>query len=239
MKRTVKMIALVAIAVGLAFASCQKEKINSIIENVNNGFNNGGITMEWVDLGLPSGLLWAKCNLGAGSPEQSGCYYAWGETTAKSTYTWSTYKYCNDDYDQLTKYCNNSRYGDNGFTDGLTSLQAMDDAAAQALLGYGARTPTKAEWEELINNTTAVWTTMNGVKGRKFTASNGKSLFLPAAGGRWGGGLDNASTLGYYWSSTLDADYPSGAWDFRFGADSQGMGNYYRRYAGFSVRAVR
>ncbi|MBQ6955005.1 MAG: hypothetical protein IJP80_00090, partial [Bacteroidales bacterium] len=109
----------------------------------------------------------------------------------------STYRYCNGGYDQLTKYCSMGSYGYNGFTDNLTVLEAMDDAATQAL-GSGARMPTADEWRELINNTTSAWTTQNGVKGRKFTASNGKSLFLPAAGCRWDDELNDAGSYGDY-----------------------------------------
>ena len=192
---------------------------------------------DWVDLGLPSGLLWATRNVGATSPEDYGDYFAWGETTPKSVYDWTTYIYCNGDYDQLTKYCNNSSYGYNGFTDNLTILQPGDDAATA---NYGGRTPTSAEWQELINNTTAQWTTRNGVNGRLFTSSNGNSLFLPAAGSLWGIALYSAGSSGYYWSSSLNTDIPYGAWDFYFYSDSQGLYDYfYRRLRGLSVRAVR
>ena len=195
---------------------------------------------DWVDLGLPSGLLWATRNVGATSPEDYGDYFAWGETTTKSVYLWSTYIYCNgeieeEDYDHLTKYCNNSSYGYNGFTDNLTILQPGDDAATA---NYGGRTPTKEEWQELINNTTAQWTTRNGVNGRLFTSSNGNSLFLPAAGYRWDSSLNYAGSRSFYWSSSLDTDDPSRAWNFVFISAFQGVkgGN---RDDGRSVRAVR
>lgn len=237
MKRTLKMMAFVAMAAGLAFASCQKEDSNSTAAN-NGGTNGGGqTTVEWVDLGLPSGLLWATCNLGATTPEGYGDYYAWGETTMKSTYNWSTYRYCNGSSSTMTKYCDNSSYGYNGFTDNLTTLEAMDDVAAQKL-GSGARMPTAAEWRELIANTTAEWTTVNGVNGRKFTAANGSSLFLPAAGCRWDGELGPTGSYGYYKSSSLYEGGPSYAWDFYFGEGEQSMGDGHRDY-GHSVRAVR
>ena len=189
---------------------------------------------DWVDLGLPSGLLWATRNVGATSPEDYGDYFAWGETTPKSVYSGITYIYSRD-YDQLTKYCNNSDYGYNGFTDNLTILQPGDDAATA---NYGGRTPTKEEWEELINNTTVTWTTQNGVNGRLFTGTNGNSLFLPAAGFREYFSLDDAGSYGYYWSSSLHTDDPDGAWDFGFDSGYQGM-NGSLRYCGLSVRAVR
>lgn len=200
-------------------AGCEKDPLND----------------DWVDLGLPSGLLWAKRNVGATSPEEYGDYFAWGENTTKSVYDWTTYIYCNGDYDQLTKYCSNSSYGYNGFTDNLTILQPGDDAATA---NYGGRTPTKEEWQELINNTTAQWTTRNGVNGRLFTSSNGNSLFLPAAGYRWDSSLNYAGSIGFYWSSSLNTANPDNACLFDFRSLSQYMGSY-RRYGGQSVRAVR
>ena len=215
------------------FAGCNKDENNEPTAAANGGTNGGGqTTVEWVDLGLPSGLLWAKCNLGATTPEGYGDYYAWGETTTKDVYNVSTYKYCNGSIYALTKYCN---------TDGLTTLEAMDDAATQKL-GSGARIPTKAEWVELINNTTAEWTTMNGVNGRKFTAFNGNSLFLPAAGYR-GAEIDDAGSYGTYWSSerNWDDSWSTGnAYYFIFNEGDQGViydGGW--RYYGQSVRPVR
>lgn len=212
------------------FTGCNKDENNE----PTPATNGGGLTAAgWVDLGLPSGLLWATCNLGATSPEGYGDYYAWGETATKDVYGWSTYKYCNGT--TMTKYCNNSSYGYNGFTDNLTTLEAMDDAAAQKL-GAGARMPTAAEWRELIYNTTAEWTQVNGVDGRKFTAANGKSLFLPAAGYRYGSELYIANSIGDYWSSSLYGSYPGNAWGFNLG--DQSVTNRSRCY-GQSVRPVR
>ena len=109
--------------------------------------NPGTTSGEWVDLGLPSGLLWYSVNLGAAAPEHYGDYYAWGETKTKEDYSWSTYAYGSAS-NQLTKYCNNSEYGLDGYTDNLTTLQSSDDAAT-AVIGKGARIPTKDEWQEL------------------------------------------------------------------------------------------
>ena len=187
-------------------------------------------------MGLPSGLLWATCNLGSTTPEGYGNYYAWGEVRTKTTYNWSTYAYGTAD-NQLTKYCNNSEYGLNGFTDNLTTLQSSDDVAT-VVLGNGARIPTKAEWQELLDNTTAEWTTVNNVNGRKFTAANGSSLFLPAAGHRVLRSLYYDGTYGDYWSSSLHESNPDYAWIVFFGSDNQGV-SYDIRYCGFSVRAVR
>lgn len=190
-----------------------------------------------VDLGLPSGLLWAACNVGADNPEDYGDYFAWGETQPKDTYDWTTYQYCNGTSGTLTKYCSKSNYGYNGFTDNLTTLLPEDDAAT-ANWGSDWRMPTQAEWQELYQNTTHTWTTQNGVNGRLFTAPNGNSLFLPAAGNRWGDELNNAGSDGYSWSSTLLTGSPSDAWYFYFYSDHYGVG-YFGRDRGQSVRPVR
>ena len=191
---------------------------------------------DYVDLGLPSGLLWATCNVGAYTPEEYGDYFAWGETQPKDTYNWSTYQYCMGSSSTLTKYCSNSSYGYNGFTDDLPTLLPEDDAAT-ANWGPDWRMPTKEEWQELYSNTTVTWTTQNGVNGRLFTAANGNSLFLPAAGYRDDSDLNYAGSWGLYWSSSLNAGSPYGAWDFYFGSDFYGMYYDYRGY-GFSVRPV-
>ena len=213
---------------------------------VENGYLTLGIDVVlisgsgfgFVDLGLPSGLLWARCNIGADSPEKYGDYFAWGETQSKDYYGWSTYQYCNGVENTLTKYCNNPSYGYNGFTDTLTILQPIDDAA-MVNWGVNWRIPTKEEWEELNDNTTFIWTTQSGVYGRLFIASNGNSLFLPAAGGYDGSGLSFGGSNGYYWSSSLSSR-PDVAKSFHFGSSGNNNFTYYGkyRYFGFSVRAV-
>ena len=198
----------------------------------------GGDEHAYVDLGLPSGLLWATCNVGANAPEEYGDYFAWGETQPKSTYKWSNYQYYYDGI-WVTKYCNNSDYGYNGFTDNLTTLLPEDDAAA-ANWGGNWRMPTKEEFQELYNNTTHTWTTQNGVNGRLFTAANGNSLFLPAAGFRYDSSLYEAGSHGNYWSSLLllRTEDPYYAWFFYFDSDGTYV-NYDARRIGHSVRAVR
>ena len=190
-----------------------------------------------VDLDLPSGLLWATCNVGADVPEDYGDYFAWGETQPKTSYTWNNYQYCNGSYNTLTKYCNKSNYGYNGFTDNLTTLLPEDDAAT-ANWGNGWRMPTQAEFQELLDNTTVTWTTQNGVKGRLFTASNGNSLFLPAAGYRGNSSLNDAGSYGYYWSSSLYTGNPSHEWHLRFYSGYYHMTWEFNRYRGLPVRAV-
>ena len=195
---------------------------------------------EAVDLGLPSGLKWASMNVGATSPEDYGDYFSWGEVTPQSdnAYSWDSYKWCNGSSRTLTKYCNNSSYGNDGYTDTKTVLDAEDDAA-HANWGGDWRMPTLADFQELIDNTTSEWTTQNGVKGRKFTSNtNGKSIFLPAAGYRRNGGLDYTGSNGYYWSSTLDKSDPYDARGLYFDSGHV-YTSYGNRDRGHGVRPVR
>ena len=193
---------------------------------------------EWVDLGLPSGTKWATCNVGSTTPEGYGDYFAWGETTPKETYNWSTFRYCNGDYNTLTKSCNKADYGNNGFTDALTTLEPSDDAAT-ANWGTGWRMPTKEEFVELKNNCTVTWSTQSGVNGCLFTGPNGNSIFLPAAGYRNNDSeLLDAGSDGGYWSSSLHSDYSCSAWNLGIPiSGNYGMYPSYR-YRGRVVRAV-
>ena len=235
MSKFTKALAALMLTVAVVCAAGCKKDPNS--GGNNNGSFNG---YEYVDLGLPSGTLWATCNVGADSPEEYGDYFAWGETQPKDYYDWSTYqhKYCGASWHNLnlTKYCDNSDYGYNGFTDNLTTLQPEDDAAT-ANWGSGWCMPTADQWRELWDNTFTSWTTRNGVEGRSFTAANGNSLFLPAAGCRDESSLYAAGSDGGYWSSSLNAGGPQGAWGFGFTSGSYGM-YYYERFYGLSVRAV-
>ena len=190
---------------------------------------------EWVDLGLPSGLLWATCNVGASFVEDYGDYFAWAETQPKDDYSWSNYIYCcHGNSLSLTKYCNNYGYGCDGYTDNLTVLEPDDDAAT-VNWGNGWRTPTKAEWQELFDNCSSVWTTQNGVNGRLYTGPNGNTLFLPAAGSDHG---FLAGSSGFYRTSMLLQADPSGTWNAWSGENGYEM-FYNGRSEGISVRAVR
>lgn len=195
-----------------------------------------------VDLGLPSGTLWAIYNVGAESPEEYGDWFAWGETEPKGNgdYEMSTYKYAylEDSYYHLSKYNTNPYYG---FVDNLTVLEAGDDAAT---VNWGGRwrTPTNDEFEELINNTTVIFTTQNNVSGCLFTATNGHSIFLPATGCGWGPYPYGVGESCYYWSSSLGV--------LGMGDDSQALafecydgspfaGSIWDRSYGLSIRPVR
>ena len=245
MNKMMKAVAaLMLMTAVVCAAGCTKPDEPNNGGNNNGGSNGGGNSggtgtyngYEYVDLGLPSGALWATCNVGADTPEGYGDYFAWGETHPKTTYNWSTYKYCNGDRNQLTKYCDKSSFGYNGFTDDLTTLLPEDDAAT-ANWGGNWRMPTEEEWQELYNNTTMTGTQQNGVNGCLLTASNGNSLFLPAAGYRWDSELYYAGSDGHYWSRSLDAGNPNFAWRFMFGSDLYNVFDNHRCH-GFPVRPV-
>ena len=206
--------------------------------------NSGSIEgRDYVDLGLPSGTLWATCNVGASKPEVYGDYFAWGETTGynggKTDFGESNYNWCNGSGFIMTKYCTDSRYGNNGFVDNKTELDLEDDAAYENW-GPAWRMPSIADFEELVNSsyTTTEWTTQNGVNGRLITSkSNGNSIFFPAAGTRIGSSLVNVS-VGYYWSRTLYERPSYYARNLLFNSGDVITGNNYR-YDGLSVRPVR
>ena len=179
-----------------------------------------------VDLGLPSGLKWASFNLGASKPEEYGDYYAWGETETKSNYSWSTYKFGTDEMGPFSKY-------DSSFEPVLD----LEDDVAHVKLGDNWRMPTWEDWYELRTQCTWTWTTLNGVNGRLVKASNGNSIFLPAAGYRNSTNLYNAGSYGHYWSSSLDIGYPGYADFVRFYSDSV-YGSIGSRCYGQSVRPV-
>jgi hypothetical protein len=188
---------------------------------------------EYIDLGLPSGLKWATCNVGATSPEEYGGYYAWGEIEEKGDYSWSTYKWCNGSSNSMTKYCTSSSYGT---IDNKTTLDPEDDVA-HIKWGGTWRMPTLNEQEELINNCTWSWTTQNGVNCYKVTGSNGNSIFLPAAGYCHGSEVYDRGSIGYYWSSLICGGNSANALDF---SDGNCFGCFFcdQRYLGQSVRPV-
>ena len=226
------------------------------LEELKGSIGGGGTTpstMEYVDLGLPSGLKWAKCNLGASKPSERGDHYAWGETEPKKKYNWATYKWMQagkSDWKFITKYTfadgntNAIWYDSSGafIGDNLTTLRPADDSATQQL-GSPWRMPTADEFQELLYNCTLTWTTQGGVKGYHVDGPNGNAIFLPAAGYRSGSELYVAGSVGYYWSSSLYTDLSF------FASSNYACGLYFEsgghvgycsfRNLGFSVRPVR
>ena len=184
--------------------------------------------LEYVDLGLPSGIKWATCNLGATSPEEYGLYFAWGETTG---YTG----------EQITS-------GERLFTQDVynagpaASISAdltLEQDAAHVNLGGNWRMPTKTEEQELLDNCDGLWTddyNGTGVAGSVFTSKvNGNSVFFPAAGGCSNSSVDYVGSHGLYWSASWDSS--SHAWYLHLSSRFNGVG-FDVRYNGFSVRAV-
>ena len=229
MKRILTIIAVVAIGL-VFFTSCE----TSIEEN-GVGKHKGH---EYVDLGLPSGLKWATCNVGANTPEEYGYYFAWGEVEPKTTYDWSTYEY-GTDWNQLTKYCNKSDYGKDGFTDNKTVLDPEDDAAT-ANWGGAWRMPTTAEQQELVDNCTWTWTTQNGVNGYKVVGPNGNSIFFPAAGVRQETMHLGNNITGYYWTCTPgdSGQAPGAAHILKFNEERGYYNDYVQRHIGMPIRPV-
>ena len=210
-------------------------------------------THEYVDLGLPSGTLWAKCNIGAENIYDYGDYFAWGETegynSGKTDFSWDTYKYYKsgtkkdtEGFDVttsgVTKYATSSSTGYDGFYDDKTTLDAEDDAAT-ANWGSNWKMPSQTQFNELQDNCTWTWCALNSVYGYKVVSTNGNYIFLPAAGYRRDSCLVDAGSRGYYWSSELYSDGSYGAWILYFSSSDVGTNGFIYRYYGHSVRPVR
>lgn len=188
---------------------------------------------EAVDLGLS--VKWATCNIGAFAPEEYGCYFAWGETTTKSTFGLDNYKWFTSldnsyDYEDFTKYITE---------DHKTTLELSDDAA-HVNWGGSWRMPTDAELTELREQCTWTWTSQNGVNGYKVTSkSNGNSIFLPAAASYRddSSSLNYAGRYGYYWSNSLYASNQYHAWYVHFYSGDV-LRDYHNRCYGYTIRPV-
>jgi hypothetical protein len=201
---------------------------------------NGGVPSqnhEYVDLGLPSGTLWATCNVGATCPEEYGDYFAWGETVPKDVYSWSTYKWCNGTPMTLTKYCTSSSLGT---VDDKTELEPEDDAAT---VNWGEPwcIPSREQQYELVNQCTWTWTTHNGVNGQLVTGPNGNTIFLPAAGLHRSDSISSVGLWGYYWSCEIFSGGDYHTYGLRLNEDGghSGLNNIFQRSRGLPVRAVR
>ncbi len=198
-----------------------------------SGTENGH---EWVDLGLS--VKWATCNVGASKPEDYGDYFAWAETSTKSYYSISSYKYCKGDYGTFTKYCTDS---EDGTVDNKTILESEDDVAC-VRWGGSWRMPTDEELRELVNNCTWTWTNLNGTNGYivtgKKTGYTENSIFLPAAGNRAYSSDYDVNSEGNYWSASLEVFY-GGTLSFQLTISSDEISFYAGwRQEGHSVRPV-
>ena len=204
--------------------------------------------MEYVDLGLPSGLKWATYNLGANSPEQPGDYYAWGETAPKEDYGTDTYKYLKgvtleggSREHRLTKYCTDAEQGLNGFTDGKKQLEPTDDAAT-VRLGAPWRMPTEAEAEELLAGCTWTKETINDIPCLRATSkANGKSIVICVSGFMSGTINDTRGTMTMLWTSTLySGECDRGVTFLELGKETFNPAvGYGFRFLGLPIRPVR
>ena len=205
----------------------------------NKKINSNGF--EYVDLELPSGTLWATMNVGASKPSESGLYFQWGDTDGytadqvgtgegkkKFAMDWSDYKW--GVYPNFMKYT----------TTGATL--DLEDDAAHVNMGGSWHMPTPDQINELINtaNTTSTWTTQDGVNGILFTSKSNpsKSIFFPAAGDAWGGSVQGSGGGDLVWSSVLDVDRANYGQSLYFCSGYVGLGSYYSRCYGLSVRGV-
>lgn len=213
----------------------------------------------YVDLGLPSGTKWATCNIGAERPEEYGDYFAWGETLTKSIYG-TTYKHSKGILGEITKYCNSSSFGFEGYVDNVFRLDLRDDVAH---VNWGGKwvMPTHTQQSELRNECFWVWTEdYNGTGVNGFVVYKVKNvrdkgvlinaaitpssyslsdvhIFLPAAGYRWKSRLEYAGSYGRYWGASLSTGRSYYAWNISFDPDNvYGYCGY--REEGLSVRAV-
>ena len=206
---------------------------------------------KYVDLGLPSGTKWARCNLGASKPTDYGDYFAWGETEPnKTNYSWATYKWMQagkSDWQYITKYTiadgntGGIWYDSDGnfIGDNKETLEAADDAAT-ANLGSPWRMPTWDEIKELFDNCTYTETTQDGVNGYEVKSKkNGNSIFLPATGRRFDSELYEAGSEGFYWSSSLRTSYANYTARSFCIVMSGSIMYVPERCTGFSVRPVR
>lgn len=222
---------------GVMFSACSKNNKDSMSDED-----------KYVDLGLPSGVKWAKCNLGAAKPSDSGDYYSWGETEPKTDYSWASYKWMQEgmnDWSFITKYTKDDGkkesiwYNGAGqfIGDGKTTLEAADDVVT-AKLGSSWRMPTSEEVVELCDKCSWTWSTQDGKKGYEVKGPNGNSIFLPATGTRFDSKINGVDVWGFYWSKSLSVTNSKDAMTIFF----DNLNSHYQyapyRYYGFVVRPV-
>lgn len=195
---------------------------------------------DYIDLGLPSGTLWATMNIGASTPEQRGDYFAWGETKPKKEYSWNSYKYSLRDNskffheNQQTKYCTQE---DAGTVDNKTELEPTDDAAATNW-GSEWRMPSREQWKELCDKCEWKKTTFPDRKQVfRVTGPNGNVLILPCGGNFMGDGVLKITGEAYacYWSRTLNTYIDNTSAESMQNAE---VNQSSLRYLGLLVRAV-
>lgn len=214
------------------FAGCSTDDdengIHSTVKIINGH--------KFIDLGLPSGLLWAETNIGAETAADDGEYFAWGETKSKSNYDWSTYKYGRPESNFL-KY--------NGYDE--KKVLDLEDDAAYIIWGTRCRIPTDAEFEELSESSNCTWTwtrktnsSGNNIDGYEVTSvKNGNSIFFPASGYRSYKKLNSRYSYGSYWTSAID---PEGHVEYAchcgLSSNTCSPASSISRFYGYTIRPV-
>ena len=222
-----KIKVMIFAALGVLAAACNDNDNIADIENVKpveivNGQENG---FDYADLGLPSGTLWATCNVGATLPEQAGLYFAWGETVG---YTAEQVENGKRSFDEDT-YNKSSAASISG---NLT----LEQDAAHVHMGGKWRMPTYDDFVELNRNCVTSWIEKNGICGKLFTSVvNGNSIFFPTSGSCYGKSIVNFNDVGYYWSATGGSANTSPILVFK---SSVSFSSFYSRYYGRTVRGV-
>ena len=204
---------------------------------MDKNINSNGY--EYVDLGLPSGTLWATMNVGASSPLDYGLYFQWGDTQGytkeqvgigsghrKFATDWNNYKF--GTYHHFTKYTSLS-----------DKLELVDDAA-HVHMGVDWHMPSPMQFQELFDNTTTAWTTFGNVNGMAFTSKKDESkfIFIPAAGNAWGGSVDFSEEFGFLWSSMLSTYNAKYGHNISFNSERFCLNDEAFRVCGMSIRGV-
>ena len=195
----------------------------------NNDYN-------YIDLGLPSGTLWATCNVGANKPTDFGLYFQWGDTKGYTKSQVGKDKW-------FSSNLNDYKWNPSGDRDIFTKYKTtgatleLEDDAANKNMGGDWHMPTPEQIQELIDNTISTWTTKDDVIGKLFTSKNGNSIFIPAAGNAWDGSVNGSGSYGSFWSSMLNPSSVSHGQNLNF-YSSYVILDYNDRYGGLSVRGV-
>ena len=207
---------------------------------------------EVVDLGLPSGTLWCKYNLGVDSNQLSkpedwyGNYYQWGETCPEQLYNWYTYEHANGDQHRLTKYCNDPQYWEYDTpVDNLTRLKDNDDAAYQNMHCHNFKfhIPTREQFKELIEYTdqqqTECYRDVPGLNGKILISKiNKQQIFFPFCGFISKSKKTYEGSLGYYWTSDLSSEGNDFACYFNVYYSDVNLLEVGNRKNGFTIRPV-
>lgn len=229
------------------------DSIPTTIATSVSGFYEGH---QYIDLGLPSGTLWATCNVGASKPSAHGTYFAWGETSRKFKYRWKNYKFGDED-EGVTKYCTQSGYGYKGFSDNKIELECSDDVATKKW-GNGWCTPSVEQFRELRNECYWQWNYYHGShgfivyralnendKGRlvwdadlSYSPDRSIHIFLPAGGYYQGIHNEDFGYAGYYWSRSLCLGLQNCGHRLYIDEGNIDTNEDERRF-GYSVRPVR